>query len=39
MVNKIEISPETITGTHESGNFFSRQSEEFMAQCPSCGGW
>jgi phage FluMu protein Com len=36
MVNKIEISPETITGTQESGNFFPRQSEEFMAQCPSC---
>jgi hypothetical protein len=36
MDKTIEISPETITGTQEPGNFFPGQSEEFIAQCPSC---
>ena len=36
MVNTIEISPETATKTQESRYLFPVQSEEFVAQCPTC---
>ena len=36
MVSTIEVSPESVTKTQELKYLLSGQSEECMAQCPSC---